>query len=163
MIDWQGIVIHHSASPATTTIEQIDQWHKDRGFGVDLPDGRRFHIGYLFLVRSNGRDWVIKEGRPLSVHGAHCKGYNRTHIGVCLAGNFMTNDPPPDQLVAAADICASLCLRFRIPVLKIIAHRDVAKTDCPGDKLDMLLLKTMIESAINIKASWSGVAEGGLF
>ena len=36
------IIIHHSASPIGTTVEQIDQWHKARGWTG---------IGYHFVSR----------------------------------------------------------------------------------------------------------------
>ena len=72
--DWQGIVVHHSASPSWTTVEHIDTWHKERGW-----DG----IGYHYVVYTDGS---IHEGRPLHKVGAHAKGRNSTHIGICLVG-----------------------------------------------------------------------------
>ena len=76
---WTGIVVHHSASPNWTTVENIDAWHKEKGWSG---------VGYHFVIESNG---AIKKGRPLSDVGAHAKtgkpySRNTSHIGICLVG-----------------------------------------------------------------------------
>ena len=39
-----AIYIHHSASPKSTTVEQINQWHLDRGWAG---------IGYHFVINGD--------------------------------------------------------------------------------------------------------------
>ena len=65
------IVVHHSASKPETTVEQIDSWHKDRGW---------WGIGYHYVVDHNGE---IQEGRPVNKPGAHTRGENKDSIGTC--------------------------------------------------------------------------------
>lgn len=48
------------------------------------PQGRGFiDIGYHFFIRTSG---IIELGRPIEQVGAHCEGYNKTSIGICLNG-----------------------------------------------------------------------------
>lgn len=77
--DWDGVVIHHTASPSWTTVEDIDEWHRQRGW-----DG----IGYHFVIYVDGS---IHQGRPINKQGAHAKSgrsnsRNGTHIGIALVG-----------------------------------------------------------------------------
>lgn len=78
------IVIHHTVSPASTTMEQVDQWHKNQGFAC---------IGYHKFIEMDG---TVKTGRPDWAVGAHAIGANNDSIGICLAGNF--EEAPPTSL-----------------------------------------------------------------
>ena len=71
------IIVHCSATPndREVTVEDIDRWHKERGW---------YGCGYHIVIYRNGS---IHMGRPLSKIGAHCKGRNTGSIGVCLIGN----------------------------------------------------------------------------
>ena len=46
------IVVHHSASKQSTTRDQIDRWHKDRGWSG---------VGYHYVIESDGS--TIREDR----------------------------------------------------------------------------------------------------
>ena len=67
------IIIHCSAvgPDRTSSAEDIDKWHKDRGFKC---------IGYHYVIR---RDGSIEPGRPEWMIGAHCVNHNKYSIGVC--------------------------------------------------------------------------------
>ena len=65
----------------------IDQWHRERGWNG---------IGYHYVI-TNGvlksgapydpfSDGLIQTGRDVSIPGAHCKGFNKHSIGICLIG-----------------------------------------------------------------------------
>jgi len=116
------IVIHHSASSLSTTLEDIKKWHLERGFS---------DIGYHYVIESNG---LIRYGRPLPLRGAHTKGANFNSIGICLVGD-MTREGEHwtweqyetlFQLIGAWKCIA--------PRLEIMGHRDVGllPTICPG-------------------------------
>lgn len=70
------VIIHCSDSdhPAHDNIETIKDWHLERKFK---------DVGYHFFIRKSG---VIELGRPLDEPGAHCVGYNKYSVGVCLSG-----------------------------------------------------------------------------
>ena len=109
--DWKGIVVHHTASPAWTTVEKIDQWHKERGW-----DG----IGYHYVIYVDGS---VHEGRSLSKVGAHAKGRNATHIGIALVGY---DSFTPAQITA---------LEGLVDKLGLPAERH--HKDCPGGGVDV--------------------------
>ena len=112
------LVIHHTESPdvpATT----VDMWHKNKGW---------LGIGYHFLVRTDGS---IEQGRPETVVGAHTLNYNSQAIGICLTGSFMKHKPTPAQMDALEELLTAL--RGRHPQAKVVRHKDLQATSCPGD------------------------------
>lgn len=117
------IVIHHAAMPTSTTWEDIHDLHLSNGWAG---------TGYHKLVMADG---TIKEGRPDNVVGAHASGANMRSIGIVLVGNFQEEAPSDLQLNAAVKATAELMKKYRIPISKIVPHRDATKgTLCPGDQ-----------------------------
>lgn len=121
MRDLTHIVIHHSASARnTTTVALIDQWHRARGF-----DG----VGYHFVITSDGKTHA---GRHIDRPGAHVAGHNADTIGICVVGD----NTKPGERWNPAQVTALLrtidMLRAIHPVLKVVGHRDLAPTECPG-------------------------------
>lgn len=96
----------------------IHQWHLARGWKG---------IGYHFVIRMNGE---IEEGRPHWAQGAHVKGYNHLSIGIALAGNFETHEPTPEQISSLVELIFYLWETY--PDAKVVAHRHLAATLCPG-------------------------------
>ena len=113
-MEWSGIVVHHSASHDVSANE-IDRWHKSRGWRG---------IGYHFVIRKNGN---IETGRPIDQQGAHARGRNESHIGVCLAGDFTDSKPNIKQIVSLISLLGGLKDRFGID--KIEKHHE----QCPGN------------------------------
>jgi N-acetylmuramoyl-L-alanine amidase len=123
-----GIMIHHSASPCTTTANEIDEWHRKRGWSG---------IGYHYVVRfscDTGR-WLVEHGRPIDAIGSHCRGCNRTHIGVVMCGNYELYEVPPMGLALLIELLTMICAENDIPPTAIIGHRDRGSTLCPGASL----------------------------
>ena len=124
------VVLHHSASPASTTLDQIRRWHTD-----PPPAGRGFSdIGYHLLIWSDGH---VETGRPLHLVGAHCRGVNNRSVGVCLVGCFDNSPgdvhaPPSAQWSAALGVVADLCRRYGIRTDQVVGHREISSTLCPG-------------------------------
>lgn len=116
------IVIHHSASPANTTMGQVDQWHRNQGFSC---------IGYHYFIESTG---MIREGRDIWAVGAHAIGANNDSVGICLAGNFEEAPPTPEQIAALAVTIRDV--RRLYGDIPYIGHKDVDPanhpTACPG-------------------------------
>lgn len=134
VLDWKGIVIHHTVTSPDATVALIDKLHQRRHFGV-LYKGRVYHIGYHYIVRYADGRYVVEPGRPLGVPGAHCRGYNKTHIGVALCGDFTKVAPELEQQYVAAAHCLHLIELFGMKGdERVIFHRDAkgAHTECPG-------------------------------
>ena len=125
---WTGIVVHHSESTDTTRLDtrRIRDYHVDSKGWDD--------VGYHFLVEKVGPSYEVIAGRPLDMSGAHARGSNTTHIGVCLVGNFNRSDPPRVRLKVAARHIKGLVKTLRIRRSAIRLHREVNDTDCPGTR-----------------------------
>ncbi len=113
------IILHH-ADASTCDAATIHQWHLNNGWSG---------IGYHFLVRKNG---TIERGRPEPTIGAHTSGSNSNSIGICFEGRYMTEDMPDVQKKAGQELIAWLKAKYGIN--KVLRHRDVCATNCPGNK-----------------------------
>ncbi len=135
---WTGIVVHHSESSDTTRLDT----RRIRDFHVK--HNRWDDIGYHFLVEKVGTGYEVIAGRPLDVSGAHARGSNTTHIGVCLVGNFNKSKPTSAQLRVAARHIRGLMKALRIQKSAIRFHREVNNTDCPGSKFSKRMLLDLL-------------------
>jgi N-acetylmuramoyl-L-alanine amidase len=128
------IIVHCSATPEGKdfTVEDIDRWHKDRGFGVNC-NGKTIHIGYHYVIY---RDGSVHEGRPENLVGAHCQGHNGNSIGVCYIGGvdavaeLAKDTRTPEQKDALVNLL--MHLKHKYPQAKIHGHRDFARKACPS-------------------------------
>ena len=132
-MNWQKIVIHHTASPievgragkiVPVDAAMIREWHKSIGWS---------DIGYHFVIRPDGS---CEDGRPLFRQGAHCNVANRNFIGigVCLVGNFSETEVPDEQLSGLVKKVLQLLEDYNLGAEDVELHRDVpgAATECPG-------------------------------
>ena len=87
------IVVHCSATRCDRCYTEHDLTtdHLRRGFSG---------AGYHFYIRKNGD---IKSLRPLSLPGAHVRGWNAGSIGVCYEGGPFSIALPACACVAAAE------------------------------------------------------------
>lgn len=123
------IVLHHRAGNGD--VLSIHDQHLKQGWSG---------IGYHYYIRKNG---AIYGGRPESTKGAHCINYNSNSIGVCFEGNYETETTmPPAQIRAGQELISYL--RGKYPSAKVVGHRDLYATACPGKYFpsDTILSKT---------------------
>ena len=111
------LILHHEAAP-TATVEQIHTFHRTKGWGG---------IAYHLYVRKDGS---VYRGRPIDKRGAHTSNYNYHSVGICCEGNFETEMMPDKQYVALCEAIAYVQSVY--PGLRIIGHREVGATACPG-------------------------------
>ena len=109
-MDLTKAVIHHTDSHDVSA-EEIDRWHKERGW-----DG----IGYHFVIRKNG---AVEKGRPLTSKGAHARDRNH-YIGIALTGK--------DEFTLAQGI-TFFSLLLELDITTIERHHE----ECPGKGLDV--------------------------
>ncbi|MBS4867749.1 MAG: N-acetylmuramoyl-L-alanine amidase [Parabacteroides merdae] len=97
-----SIIIHCSATRAGQDIKakDIDRMHRARGFS---------QIGYNYVIDLDG---TIEAGRPLTIAGAHCIGYNDHSVGICYIGGLDTSGKPADT---------------RTPAAELLGHRDTSR------------------------------------
>ncbi|KAF7267399.1 hypothetical protein GWI33_019402 [Rhynchophorus ferrugineus] len=127
------VVIHHTYKPEACytkndCIKKM-QWMQD------------FHqlnrswndIGYNFAVGGDNRIYV---GRGWTSVGAHTPKYNDKSIEITLIGDWSNETPPLSQLITVNQlILIGIREGYIIEDYKLIAHRDVGQTECPGDAL----------------------------
>ena len=110
------IILHCSDTPASMDIgsKEINKWHRQRGFSL---------IGYHYVIRRNG---TIEKGRGEDRIGAHCYGYNRRSLGVCLVGRGKYTKAQFKNLKALLNE-----LQVRYEEATINAHYEFSNKDCP--------------------------------
>lgn len=115
------IVLHCSASDNSKhdNLKVIRDWHVfDRGFS---------DVGYHFIITKDGK---VHTGRPIERAGAHCKGYNRNSIGICLTG---LNKFSQAQFDACRELVNELILEFGLTVIDVLPHNQFNKNKtCPN-------------------------------
>ena len=120
------IIIHCSATPEGKdyTVEQIRQWHKQRGFS---------DIGYHYVIY---RDGSIHSGRPIERIGAHCLKHNAHSIGVCYIGGVAKDGKAPKDTRTDAQkeslIKLIKELKAKYPKATVHGHREYANKACPS-------------------------------
>lgn len=118
------IIIHCSATPIgkNYTVEDIDKWHKAKGWKG---------IGYHYVIYLDGS---VHKGRPEEEIGAHCKGHNSNSIGVCYIGGLDEFGEPEDTRTdkqKEALIVLLKALKTKYPTATIHGHREFAAKACP--------------------------------
>jgi len=121
-----SIIIHCSATRAGMDVRASDirKWHLERGFA---------DIGYNYVIDLDG---TVEVGRPLSMNGAHCLGYNDHSIGICYVGGLDAHGNPQDtrtyaQKKAMHTLVENLMDAYPT-IVKILGHRDTSP-DLNGD------------------------------
>lgn len=122
----QGLIIHHTAAPATVGPRQIARYHVQALNWAG--------IGYHFIVKEDG---VIQQVNSISTVSNHLAGDNTRWIGIALLGSFCKGyQPPVAQLTATARVCAKVLLELKLPYRNIQGHKERMFTTCPGDTWD---------------------------
>ena len=116
------IVIHHTASTAKETVEQIHNFHINNNGWAG--------IGYHFYIRKDG---TVYKGRDEKYAGAHCVDYNSISLGICLEGNFEIEKPTDSQLKSLSELLQHLKQKYGN--VQVVGHRDLNATACPGKNL----------------------------
>jgi hypothetical protein len=125
----RALVLHHTSRRAAhlegaglrteaAYMREVQRLHRGRGWS---------DIGYHFVIAPSGR---IFAGRPTDALGAHAVGHNRGAIGVALAGDFEVEKPTEAALHSLDFLRARLVSGGE--VVPLLAHRDLADTECPG-------------------------------
>lgn len=136
------LVVHHTASQYDPPIEEIHRWHKERGW---------VGTGYHFLIKFDGS---IEGGRPEDAVGAHVEGHNNNSLGIALNGDFTVGTPTQEQMAALAALLRELLGKYS--QAKVVAHRDLAATQCPGKNFPWEELQKMLQQTqVDAPSAWA--------
>jgi hypothetical protein len=157
MPKWTHILVHHTESAPTATVEQITAWHKARGFAT---------IGYHYLLKRDAKGTPhLLAARSDKQSGAHAGGpkqtkdgrpWNSFALGLSVVGSFHPGHAFSEHLAPGTalygglvEALAHLCIKYGIDSANIFYHRDVKSTDCPGDWfVDRATLRRDVHTAI---------------
>lgn len=88
-----------------------------------------------------GSDGYVYEGRGWHWVGAHTRGHNSRGFGVAFVGNYTGSLPSEAALNTVREVLPSCAMRagFLQPDYKLLGHRQLVHSDCPGNALFDLL------------------------
>jgi len=149
--DWEGIKKYHTSYRIDGEIVSQENWFKRKALG----DGSSFQkawkaVGYHGGIEMENNKIVFHWGRPLYMSGAHSavrgvsNKYNKTHIGLCVVGNFDKIIPPKDLFDFCLSVTRSFMDTFGIESSNVLGHREVfdklgtpRQKNCPGKRWSM--------------------------
>jgi len=117
MRDWKGVILHHSA---TKDNPEAYDWGAIRKYHINTKGWNE--IGYHFGLELEKRKVEFLKGRSLSLKGAHTKGFNETHIGICVLGNWDLKPPPSTILFFLESFIRELQRVFKFSQDEVLGH-----------------------------------------
>lgn len=172
----QGVVVHHTVGTNDYAPAQVPaillgicKFHRNGNGWND--------IGYNVLVDRFGGAWEGRAGGlTQAVVGAQAQGFNAVTSGISMLGNFQTAAPSSEQIATVGRVAAWRLAVAGVPrtgtveltsaggslsrygsgkvatLPRVMGHRDVGQTECPGD-----LAYPLIDRVRSIAASASPV------
>ena len=144
---WRYIVIHHTASD----IGNMEYYRKLHVEKRGWPD-----IAYHFLINNGSFNTGVGQVETSSLWTERRHNYstkvsyvNYFGIAVALVGNFDKHPPPRLQREALILHVTRLARQYNIPPERIIGHREVWPTACPGKHLHLEEIRAAV--ARNLK------------
>jgi len=124
-----SIIVHHTATPQTWTLEKTRAYHKGKGWS---------DIGYHYLIERD--PLLLRIGRRAGRVGAHAKGANAKSVGIVIVGSFLEEKLDRQTLCFAAQAVADLCVSYGLKSSDVYGHNQVGTTAtvCPGFSMDDL-------------------------
>jgi len=122
--DIKYIVLHHSATQSGN-VAVFRDYHLKQGFA---------DIGYHYVICNGqgGKAGEVQEGRPVLMTGAHAIERNSDSIGICLVGDFTQSEPTEAQITNLYKLMRILMRQYPVGPERILAHKEVCPTSCPG-------------------------------
>jgi hypothetical protein len=139
--DVRLFVVHHTALAATgetrsglERMRALYQYHaQNRAWG---------DVGYHYVIDDDGQIYEGHAGGQYVI-GGHAYCNNVGTIGIALMGNFDEEQPTQPQAMALQWLLRSLADQYQVDLARdtvfhgkrtsrIVGHRDLLSTDCPG-------------------------------
>lgn len=124
-----AVVLHHSSiSGDAPQFDDVWSYHNS-GAGGKWAQGKG--IQYHYFIEKAG---FVRPGKREELVGWHAGSdkWNRSSLGVCLAGNFTFEEPTSAQIHALALLLMDIQARYGVSDERIVEHRSVRATTCPG-------------------------------
>ena len=126
------IVLHHSET-TSATLQSMHEYHISKGMNG---------LAYNIVVFKDG---TVYWGRGLDMVGGHTSdvSVNKISVGICAIGNFMIETMNDTQKNAIKKLIKDL-LAYYPGINKILGHKEVTSTDCPGTNYPLNEMKALI-------------------
>lgn len=123
--------LHHSVTLQLAIDAALASEYREMRKLDDIGQSRfKGGISYTFVIFPSGR---IYEGHSIGRVGAHTAGRNSISAGICLAGNYETNQVTAEQVASLAWLLNQGIDRGWWTEPKLDGgHRDTKSTACPG-------------------------------
>jgi len=143
------ITIHHEGEIFDPN-KQSSQQHIKNIQTWGMSDARNWSdIPYHFLIDFDGN---VFEGRNVFTAGETATEYNpEGHLLITCFGNFEEQKVTEKQLKSLIELTAYCCTKYQINPSSIKAHRDYAKTLCPGEDLYRYIETGYLQSEVEKK------------
>lgn len=149
---WSGIVRLHTSSRDKV------QSYKDGNITLKLHGKGWRGVGYHYALQLteglHTQQVLLHSGRYVLTQGAGVKGKNANTIHVCLVGNYSRCAVPVLLHRQAVVLVATLMEVFRIPIDRVVGHREIAATECPGILLDLNHFRASVLRNYPFLSSW---------
>lgn len=158
--DVRYLLVHHSVDPGNT-YGRDDVPRILRGFVSFHTSGRGWpDLAYNFLVDRFGTVWEGRAGSLAGPVAGDATGGNQGFDQLCcFIGDHQAGEPTPEAFAAMGKLLGALGARYRIPLAgdaavtfvsrgsnrhpagttvttpTIAGHRDMSRTQCPGDRV----------------------------
>ena len=139
---WRYIIIHHTASD----IGNMDYYRKQHVEKRGWPD-----IAYHFLINNGSYDTGIGQVETSTLwtrrdinYSTQLSYINYFAIAVALVGNFENHPPHHIQMEALIQHVTELARRYDIPPQRIVGHREIWGTACPGKHLRLKEIRAAV-------------------
>lgn len=152
------MTVHHTDSGTTAGGQRVDakligRWHEQRHLNGPYHGAQA--AAYHFIILPDG---TVQAGRPLNVAGSGTMNLddNRRSIGVVLVGDFSSKTnhgqfvpgrPTAAQLRALTGLALWAFATLHFGPAQVHGHREVAASDCPGDRFDLNALRSRLAAA----------------
>ena len=127
MRDIDKLIVHCSATREgqDISVDTIRGWHVvERGWS---------DIGYHYVIYLDG---TIMPGRPEEIQGAHCKGYNKSSLGICYIGGVEVDGVTPKDTRTSEQKSALKAMLLELKSVYcdaiVYGHRDFSSKACPS-------------------------------
>lgn len=132
VISWprkpDGLVFHYAYTDYDCTMEEVNSWHKGRGF-IPRGSGPYPYAGYHKLIRADGS---VEVGRTNDVIGTHVLGHNDHLFGICLSGGLQEDWPTEAQYYSAILEAKYYTQEYGFGAERLFRHDMLNATGCPG-------------------------------
>jgi hypothetical protein len=146
------ITLHHQGEPykAGTDprqyLRKLQTWSRNTKGWLDIP--------YHYIIDLEGRTYA---GRDIAYAGDTNTEYDPSgHALIEVVGNFEEVEPNQQQLDAVVDLMALLAVKYKVPVERILSHRDYTDgTVCPGANLHRYVANGYFRDRVSAKLAAS--------